>query len=280
MAKERRREEESGGGGDWLNTYADMVTLLLSFFVLLFALSQTDEGRIKAFFAGFNGGAGVLDGGTMLEFKKNIGEMLENAGDGGNEELEYIQSALQESVETDIMSELSVVRDERGLVISFMNNVLFDPGEAQIKEEVLPVIAEVGNMLNAEPFSEYSVAIEGHTDTDPVKYVNRYPTNWELSTARATAVARYLVENSVVEPRRLSASGYSYYHPIAPNDTPENKARNRRVDIVILNSKTGNKPEDMILENDIEGENIQDNNQQVNIDNNETEVTDEERGNP
>lgn len=254
MARERK-QEESSSGGDWMNTYADLVTLLFAFFVLLFALSQTDEGRMKAFMAGFDGGAGILDGGTMLEFEKNIGQMLENSGMSSNEDLEYIQSSLQEASDIDIMEQLSVDRDERGIVISFMNNVLFDPGEADIRPDVLPVMDEMAQMLNSEPFNRYKVAIEGHTDSDPVRYVNKYPTNWELSTARATQLTRYFVEQSNVEPSRLSASGYSYYHPVAPNDTAESKAKNRRVDIVILETAIKDSNEEVIIqENPIQGD--------------------------
>jgi len=235
VAREKKQQEETDTAG-WMNTYADLVTLLLCFFVLLFAMSKADEGRIKAFMAGFEGGAGILDGGKMLEFEKNIGQMLESAVDGlSDEELGVLQNILQEMVESEqLTGQISVTRNERGIIISLMDKILFDPGLAEIKLEANTIIEQVGIILNMDEFKDRSVAVEGHSDNDPVRYVNMYPTNWELSTARATNVLRFLVEKSDVNPVRISAAGYSFYHPIAPNDTPENKAKNRRADIVIL----------------------------------------------
>ena len=183
-----------------------------------------------------------MDGGAMLEFEKNIGQMLQNSGTSDDEDLEHIQSILEEATEGEISSQITVERNERGTVIRFMNNVLFDAGEAVIRKEAESVMEEVGNLLHSEQFRGHPVAVEGHTDTDPVKYVNKYPTNWELSSARATGVVRFLIEKSGIEPQRLSASGYSFYHPVAPNDTAENKAMNRRVDIVLLNSDVNETP--------------------------------------
>lgn len=241
MAREKKEQEETSGG-DWMNTYADMVTLLLCFFVLLFAMSKTDAGRMSAFVAGFEGGAGVLDGGQMLEFEKNIGQLMETTAEGLTEsEFSALENVLQDIVDNEqITGEISVKRNEKGIVISLMDKILFDPGLAEIKPESYPLIDQVASILNMEEFKERLVAVEGHGDNDPVRYVNLYPTNWELSTARATNVLRYLVEKCDLDPMRISAAGYSYYHPIAPNDTPENKAKNRRADIVILGGSYNN----------------------------------------
>lgn len=235
MARQKK-QEEAPPAAEWMNTYADMVTLLLCFFVLLFAMSKADEGRIKAFMAGFEGGAGVLDGGQMLEFEKNLGQMLEGNVEGvSEEELGDLQGALQAKVEAEGLSgQINVLRDERGIVIRVMDKIFFDPGEAIIKSESYPILRLVASILNAEEFKKRSILVEGHTDDDPVKNPYKYPTNWELSSARAVNVARFLIESTNVNPVRISPAGYSYYHPIAPNDSPENKAKNRRADIVIL----------------------------------------------
>lgn len=244
MAREKKQVADDVDTGAWMNTYADLVTLLLCFFVLLFAMSKVDEGRIQAFLASFEGGAGVLEGGVMLEFEKNVGQMMESGTERMTEsELAALQEQLQEMVEQEesISGQISVTRKGNSIVISFMDKILFEPGEAAIKLESYPLIEQVGLILNAEQFLARDILVEGHTDSDPVKYKNKYPTNWELSTARATNVLRRLVENSGIDPVRISAAGYSHYHPVAPNDTPENKAKNRRADIVILgdsNNKT------------------------------------------
>nr|WP_268233498.1 flagellar motor protein MotB [Tissierella pigra] len=116
-----------------------------------------------------------------------------------------------------------------------MDNVLFDSGSAEIKGESMEILKTVAELLKQEEFSNRQIKVEGHTDSDQIVKVSKYPTNWELSSARATNVLRYLVEVENIEGNRISSSGYSFYRGVAPNDTPENKARNRRVDIVILN---------------------------------------------
>jgi len=115
-----------------------------------------------------------------------------------------------------------------------MDNVLFDSGSAEIKPGSLDILKSVAEMLNREEFSNRQIKVEGHTDSDQIIRSSKFPTNWELSSARATNVLRYLVEVENIEGNRVSSSGYSYYRPILPNDSPENKAKNRRVDIVIL----------------------------------------------
>ena len=117
-----------------------------------------------------------------------------------------------------------------------MDNVFFDSGKADLKPESKEILKSIAEILNREEFKDKLIKVEGHTDTDPILYSKKYPTNWELSAIRATNVLRYLVEEENIEGNRISSSGYSYYRPIAPNDTRENKAKNRRVDIVILRS--------------------------------------------
>ncbi|NMB09000.1 MAG: flagellar motor protein MotB, partial [Tissierellia bacterium] len=131
-------------------------------------------------------------------------------------------------------SEIILSVEERGLVIRFMDNVLFDSGKADLKPESVKILKSIAEILNREEFQDKLIKIEGHTDTDPIIYSKKFPTNWELSATRAINVLRYLVERENIDGSRVSSSGYSFYRPIAPNDTSENKQKNRRVDIVIL----------------------------------------------
>ncbi|NLY86717.1 MAG: flagellar motor protein MotB [Tissierellia bacterium] len=232
MSRRRRKvEESSGGSAQWLTTYSDMVTLLLCFFVLLFSFSNIDAEKFRSIMSSFRGGTGVLSGGTSLDIPFNLTE-----DDLDVEiELEELLAQLEEYTNTLGLGDRIIIQpEERGLVIRFMDNVFFDSGSAEIKEEAFEILDSVAEILNREEFKNRHIKVEGHTDTDPIVRASRYETNWELSAARATNVLRYLVEVGSIDGNRISSSGYAYYRNIAPNDTPENKAKNRRVDIVIL----------------------------------------------
>lgn len=121
---------------------------------------------------------------------------------------------------------------ERGLVITFVTEVLFDSGKAKIREDAYPALDKVVSVLVKE-LKDRNIGIEGHTDNEPIKY-SGWKSNWELSTARATSVLHYLVDKKGVGPERVSATGYGEYRPIASNDTPEGRQRNRRVEVIVM----------------------------------------------
>lgn len=123
---------------------------------------------------------------------------------------------------------------ERGLVITFLAEVFFDPGKDVVLSEGRAVLDKIAKVLNKD-VPDSRVAVEGHTDTDPIKY-SGWKSNWELSSARALAVLHYFIDESGVNPDRLSANAYGQYVPVASNDTPAGKKKNRRVEIVILPS--------------------------------------------
>lgn len=230
MARRKRQEEQSPGSPEWLTTYSDLVTLLLCFFVLLFSFSTVDAQKFKAIMSSFQGGTGVMDGGTVLDPPMPIEEDL----DFESELMDLIEY-LEEYAETlGLGNKITIKIEERGIVVRFMDDVFFDSGSAEIKPDSFDILKSVAELLNREEFKNRQIKVEGHTDSDPILKSSRYPTNWELSSNRATNVLRYLVETESMSGERVSSSSYSYYRPIVPNDTPENKARNRRVDIIIL----------------------------------------------
>ncbi|MDR7856262.1 flagellar motor protein MotB [Tissierella sp.] len=231
MARRKRREESGGGAPEWLTTYSDLVTLLLCFFVLLFSFSAIDAEKFKAIMISFQGGAGVLSGGTTMDSPLiPIQDSLDVES-----ELQDLLADLEEYADTLGLGDRIIIQpEERGIVIRFMDNVFFDSGSADIKKESLEILKSVSEILNREEFVNKQIKIEGHTDSDPIIRSPKFPTNWELSSARATNVLRYLVEVEKIDGGRVSSAGYSYYRGIAPNDTIENKGKNRRVDIVIL----------------------------------------------
>ncbi len=121
---------------------------------------------------------------------------------------------------------------EKGLVITFVSDVLFDSGKSKIKPEAKDSLAKVARVLN-ENVPDLNVGIEGHTDNQPIRF-STWKSNWELSTARAQSVLHYLVDDHNVAPKRMSVLGYGEYHPVALNDTADGRALNRRVEIVIV----------------------------------------------
>lgn len=227
----RRRAEESSDTGNWLTTYSDLVTLLLCFFVLLFAFSEIDAQKFRSIMSSFQGGTGVLNGSNTLDPQIDLDSTQVEL----EEDLEKLKDLLDEYADSiGLGPEIIISVEERGLIIRFMDNVLFDSGKADLKIESREILESIAEMLNMDDFKDRLIKVEGHTDTDPIRYSAEFPTNWELSAIRATNVLRYLVEEEGIAGNRISSSGYSFYRPIAPNDTDTNKSKNRRVDIVIL----------------------------------------------
>jgi len=148
------------------------------------------------------------------------------------EELKSTKELLESRLSKEIgEKQVSLKMEEKGLVITFVAEVLFDSGKAKLRRDSLPILDKVVRVLK-EDVPENNIGIEGHTDNEPIKY-SRWKSNWELSAHRALSVLHYL-ESKGIDPRRLSAIGYGEYRPVAPNDTPEHKQLNRRVEIVIL----------------------------------------------
>ncbi len=151
------------------------------------------------------------------------------------DELEGARMMLEQRLKGEIASkDVSVERSDRGIVITFVDEVLFDSGKDKLREEALPILDKVISVVKSEA-SGHNVGIEGHTDDQPIKH-SGWKSNWELSTARAISVLHYL-EDSGMDPRLLQATGYGEYRPVVSNDTKSGQQQNRRVEIVILTGK-------------------------------------------
>lgn len=222
----------------WLTTFNDLVTLLMVFFVLLFTMSSLDANKMKQFQHSLQSGLGVLEAGKMVSIKVvnpmkagQLGntkdpEEAEPEGRIGPMNMKQIEETISE---LDAMDGISTSYSEKGVLITLENNILFQVGDADINPVAVSVINGVISVLNR---FENPVRIEGHTDNVPI-HTRRYPSNWELSTARAVNVVKYFVKNGKVDPRRLSAVGYGDVRPIYSNDTAEHRAGNRRVEILL-----------------------------------------------
>lgn len=229
------------GAAEYMTTYGDMMTLLLCFFVLLFAMSNIDAKKFEALTMAFTGSAGILQGGDTVIDERIVekGSLSEGATSMIMEmqSFEDLQKEIEEYLEEKgFQDQVQVQNEDAGLILRFQDNVLFERGSADISPELYSVLDYIGELLKTENFSDKFINVEGHTDDVPI-HTAIFPSNWELSVGRSSSVVRYLIEKAGIDPKRISASGYSEYHPILPNDTPENRTKNRRVDVVIMKSK-------------------------------------------
>ena len=174
----------------------------------------------------------------IAQLKKEKVKAVEQVAEEKNKELSELEQAkleLEKSLKKEIGEYKAKLKmTERGLVITFISEVFFDSGKDNVKEDGKLSLQKVAEVLNRD-VPNSNVAIEGHTDNDQIKY-SAWVSNWELSSARALAVLHYIVDECKVRPQRLSANGYGEFRSVAPNDSPENKQKNRRVEIVILPS--------------------------------------------
>lgn len=248
----------------WVIPYADMLTLLMALFLVLFAIGRTDTEKLRELAESFRkefgntsgqivtlgdpagspiaGGSGVLDNSgaaaptpTTMSPADEALEAQEQATLAARVErnsLEAVEEALAtEAANLGIGEDLAFELEARGLVITVVSDqVLFASGRADLQPEGLDLLQLVAVALSK---IDNEVAIEGHTDSRPISN-DRYRSNWELSTARATSVLQFLLETNLLDPTRLSASGYADTRPIDTNDTEAGAARNRRVEIVVL----------------------------------------------
>ncbi len=198
---------------EWLVTYSDIMTLLMTFFVLLFSMSTIDPVKFERF--------GEAMG-------KELGK--KTAPQSGRVSLAQIDRDVQEIINTENLSEyVEVKHSHRGVTISIVSDILFTKGSADLNSQVYSILDKfIPKIQN----SIYQIAVEGHTDSDPIRS-ERYPSNWELSAARASQVVNYYLSQGL-KAERFRAIGFAHTRPKKPNTTPENKSQNRRVEITFL----------------------------------------------
>ena len=225
----RMRRDDKKNLDRWLLTYADLITLLLAFFVVMYSLSKADAkkfGKMQEALSGIlNGGpAAISQGAKVIAIPDTGGALnlvkLQSLGDAVKEGAKQMEK--DKLINTEVA--------ERGLVIHIMEQALFRSGSAELGPEARVVLDLMAQKLSDMP---NHIRIEGHTDNHPINTA-RYPSNWELSSDRSTQVLRYLTDSHNFDPKKMSALGFGEFRPIADNDSDENRAKNRRVDIVVL----------------------------------------------
>ena len=271
MAK-RKEDPPPAGAPAWQSTFADLMNLLLCFFVLLFSMSNMDAEKFEALaasfsntFSIFSGGGSSFDDGLLISngmsqlnqldnYITNVGaaantETMDNEFKEEVDEEESLAAKMEEEglKESEQMAErieeaLAEVGKEREVDVSFTSqyvlltlkgSVLFDSGKADLKQEAMPTIAQIGVIL--ERYGLFGIEIEGHTDNVPMNG-GKYENNDVLSSYRALSLFNYLTQNTSIDPASIKHSGRGEYAPIADNSTPEGRSKNRRIEIKVCNS--------------------------------------------
>lgn len=240
----RRRGSHAGAHGNderWLLTYSDMITLLMALFIVMFSMATVNTSKFQALKTSLSdafqpgivkGGRSIAEGGGSAAVPRALPEP---SGRSANGQEDRSLHELQRRVEAyarskGLASKISARVERQGLVITVLTDkLLFDSGQAVLRPEGARLIAAIGGLLCRE--SSHRVMVEGYTDDQPI-HDSTYPSNWELSTARASTVVRALVAAHVA-PQRLTAAGRAYLDPVASNTTAEGRSRNRRVQIVL-----------------------------------------------
>jgi chemotaxis protein MotB len=261
VSARRRRKVVHSNHERWLVSYADFITLLFAFFVVLYASSQVDRrkaGKVAqaiqvafqqmgAFPAsttdiplGANKAMPFSTIQAIPDRKRNTApgsaaqssqEAPEPSNEAADADLSMLQSQLEDALGREITQrEIALRQTPEGLVISMREFGFFDSGSGTLKASALPTLDRIASLLAVRT---YRMRIEGHTDNVPI-HTSQFSSNWELSTARATDLVRLMIVRYRLAPTRLAAAGYAEYHPVASNDKEQGRALNRRVDIVIL----------------------------------------------
>lgn len=275
MAK-RKEDTPPPGSPAWMATFSDLMNLLLCFFVMLFAMSSIEEAKLQEFvaamnntFSVFDGGASAIGDGILIsngvsqlneldQYINSTGKIADSETDGedfndyemspeameeiledkmleeNEERVEEIEEVLSES---DIADEVEVSFTAQYVKLTMNGGLLFDSGSAELKDDAKLIIDKVGTILERYG-NGGTIEIEGHTDNVPIKSA-QFPSNEELSSARALSVFYYLLDNTALNPLNLKHAGMGERVPIADNSTPEGRSRNRRVEILIYNPSQG-----------------------------------------
>jgi len=269
MAKKRKEDTPPPGSPAWMATFGDLMNLLLCFFVLLFSMSKIDAEEFAKIAASFNNEFSVFDGGATAigegilisqgvsqlneldEYINSTGRTAENDKESDEmdseqsemqaaaeqmeqaqiEKAEQLAEQVQEAVNEDNLSgKIDINFTSQFVQLTLNGAILFDSGRAELKKEVLPILSNIGTIL--EKYAEHTIEIEGHTDNVPM-HSAQFENNNELSSARALSVFDYFVENTNLDPAQIKTSGRGEYIPVADNSTAEGRAANRRVEIRI-----------------------------------------------
>jgi chemotaxis protein MotB len=242
----------------WLVSYADFITLLFAFFVIMYAISQADVSKFKKVSSSIRsafeaaGPAGMVDvGGQSGANTANPFDTMEtqagriinmpagktNTASDQDPGLQSMKELLEETISlelgaTEMSDKVQMTYDSRGLVIRLAAKDFYDPGSVEVRMDMQPILDRIGKVVAS---TDRLVRIEGHTDPSEARTEN-YPTDWELSAARAAWAVRYWVKRFNLDPKKIGAAGYAHYRPLSEGTDPQSEAKNRRIEVIILNN--------------------------------------------
>lgn len=260
MSRKRKKKEhhEEHVDESWLLPYADLLTLLVALFIVLFASSSIDSVKFQkmsqAFNTIFSGGTGIMEFPSPMPEgeKESSNNMNENLPSSEEQELTALEQleraeeqrqleqeelgAIQEKVnhyitENQLSDKLETSLTTEGLLVTIRDNVLFPSGSAEVRQQDYKVANEIGDLLVMDP--PRNIIISGHTDNVPIRNA-KFASNWELSVMRAISFMKLLLQNENLDPGWFSAKGFGEFQPAASNETSEGRAKNRRVEILIM----------------------------------------------
>jgi len=217
-------------GTGWQAVYTPFALIVLSLFILLSSFSVLQAAKVKTFSRGFAAAVSALDGGLSPDKGAIISPREAPMVDKESRLAGAFASLQQRADWLALADQVAISVSGQGLVLTLADHLLFDSASAELAPDSLSLLAKVAGLIAG---SGHAVLIKGHSDDQPINTA-RYPSNWELSTARAVTVLRYFSDGMGIAPSRLSAAGYGPFQPLVDNDGPDNRARNRRVEIVFL----------------------------------------------
>lgn len=235
-------EEKEANNERWLLTYSDLITLLMIFFVIMYASSNIDASKYKkmseSFKSAFGGGKTIVGQEDMERSKGKPTPIVSK--DPEQQKMNQLKGEVDKYLKSNNLDKNVITKvEERGLVVSLNDTLFFESGKAEVRSDTLKKLVQIGNILKHE--NNY-IRIEGNTDNQPINN-DEFKSNWQLSAIRAANVVQLFVEKCEFSPEKLSSVGYGEYRPLADNRTEEGRAKNRRIDIVIMSNKF-NKVED------------------------------------
>jgi chemotaxis protein MotB len=231
--RRKRRHERRPPHDRWLVSYADFITLLFAFFVVMYSAAQLDKRRAGQLATAIQ--TAFLQHGSLPDKPSDVGGLSEsetasNLSVGETDEFKLLKGQIESALAGEISAgDVAVQESGEGLVVSLREIGFFDSGSDEIKASSAGAFARLADILRQ---TDREIRIEGHTDNVPIHNA-RFSSNWDLSAARATATVRLLIQSYSLRPELLGASGYAKYRPVASNDSPAGRTANRRVDIVI-----------------------------------------------
>ncbi len=224
-------DETSSGG--WEVTYSGFALILLCFFIMLCSFSSMEEAKVMRFVKSFTSAVSILQGGLDFESGEDILPHLPDIIDKESELANIFEDLRKLTGDLGLEGDVNLFFSKKGLVMRLSDTFMFDLGAAEILPEAIPLLKKLAFIISK---TSYSVRVEGHTDNLPI-HTRKFPSNWELSTARAVNVLRYFTQKEKAPMQRLSAVGFGEFQPIFVNDSPEQRAKNRRVEIVFVREK-------------------------------------------